>query len=69
MAPAAWNLITLLEGLSSIWHSNSKEDKVGIAHLIKTTDEDIKAFAKNSEEYNKKHLNIYYSKFEKKVDL
>ena len=64
-APAAWNLVTLLEGLSSIWHSDSKEDKVGIAHLTKTTPEEMKEFAKNSDNYNKKNLSEYYSKFSK----
>lgn len=32
-APAAWNLLTLLNGFYSIWHSNIKEDKIGISHL------------------------------------
>jgi ubiquitin-protein ligase len=64
-APAAWNLVTLLEGLSSIWHSDSKEDKVGIAHLTKTTPEEMKEFAKKSNDYNKIHLSQYYNKFPK----
>ena len=52
-APAAWNLTTLLNGFHSIWHSEIKEDKVGIAHLRLPNDK-IKNYSVNSVEYNKK---------------
>ena len=51
-APAAWNLLTLLNGFYSIWHSNIREDKLGISHL-NTNSELIKKLAKESKEYNK----------------
>ena len=51
-APAAWNLLTLLNGFYSIWHSNIREDKIGISHL-NLNSETIINFAKNSKEYNK----------------
>lgn len=51
-APAAWNLLTLLNGFHNIWHSEIKEDKIGIGHL-RLNDDTIKEFAKNSIEFNK----------------
>lgn len=51
-APAAWNLLTLLNGFYNIWHSEINEDKVGIGHL-KSNENIIKEFAKNSVEFNK----------------
>jgi len=50
-APAAWNLVTLLEGLSSVWHSEIKSDKVGIGHL-NTPEEQIKKYTKESVNFN-----------------
>ena len=54
-APAAWNLLTLLNGFYSIWHSNSRDDKLGIAHLNLSDDKIIK-LAKDSQEYNRLKL-------------
>ena len=51
-APAAWNLLTLLNGFYNIWHSNIKEDKIGIGHL-RSSDESIKQFSVNSIYFNK----------------
>ncbi len=33
-APAAWNLVSILEGFSSVFHSEIKEDLIGKAHII-----------------------------------
>jgi ubiquitin-conjugating enzyme E2 J2 len=59
-APAAWNLLTLLNGFYSIWHSTSPEDKVGIGHLKKEPDDIIK-IASESKEYNKLKLTMLYN--------
>lgn len=61
-APGAWNLLTLLNGFYSIWHSDEKEDKVGIGHC-KHSSEEIKLYAKNSNEYNKTKLQDIYKNF------
>jgi ubiquitin-conjugating enzyme E2 J2 len=66
-APAAWNLVTILEGFSSVWHSEIKEDKVGVSHITNTSDETLKDMAKKSLQYNTMHLNELYSKFPKVV--
>lgn len=54
-APAAWNLLTLLNGFYSIWHSNSRDDKLGIAHL-NLSDDKINKFAADSKNYNNLNL-------------
>ena len=64
-APAAWNLVTILEGFSSVFHSDIKEDKIGISHLSNTSNDDIKMYAIKSVEYNKTHLSNYYEIFSK----
>ena len=65
-APSAWNLITILEGFKSVFHSDIKEDKVGISHL-NTSDDQIKKLCQQSIEYNNKNLSEFYSKFNVKV--
>jgi len=55
-APAAWNLLTLLNGFHSIWHSNVREDKIGISHIKDTPDSKISELANKSIEYNKEKL-------------
>ena len=62
---ASWSLSTLLEGFFSIWHSDSKEDKTGIAHITYMSDTDLKIYAIKSIEYNEKCLNEIYSKLKK----
>lgn len=62
-APAAWNLVSIMQGFSSVFHSEFKEDKVGISHLMNVSDEIIKMNATNSIEYNMTHNNEIYSKF------
>ncbi len=64
-APAAWNLVTILEGFSSVFHSTIKEDKVGISHITNTTDDVIKQYAKDSVEYNSLVLKQHYDMFPK----
>jgi len=66
-APAAWNLVSILEGFSSVWHSEIKEDKVGISHISNSQEQVIKTFAKNSIEYNLTNLDKYYSQFPKVI--
>jgi ubiquitin-protein ligase len=62
-APAAWNLVSILEGFSSVFHSEFKEDKVGISHLMNISDENIKMKAKDSVNYNIMHNNEIYNSF------
>jgi ubiquitin-protein ligase len=62
-APAAWNLLTLLEGMSSVWHSNDKSDKVGISHINTASDASIKMKAVASIDYNWEKYPEIYSKF------
>lgn len=58
-APAAWNLVTILEGFSSVFHSEFKEDKVGISHIQHTSVETIKKLASESIAYNKANSMLY----------
>lgn len=62
-APAAWNLVSILEGFSSVFHSEFKEDKVGISHLMNISDKNIKMKADESIDYNMAHHKELYSKF------
>jgi len=62
-APAAWNLVSILEGFSSVFHSEFKEYKVGISHLMNVSESEIKLKTSQSIEYNKTHHNEIYSKF------
>jgi ubiquitin-conjugating enzyme E2 J2 len=64
-APAAWNLVTILEGFSSVWHSEIKEDKIGISHLSNTPDTQLKMLAKDSIVYNMNNLKDLYTMFPK----
>lgn len=64
-APAAWNLVSILEGFSSVFHSDFKDDKVGVSHLSNVSDDLIKDFAKKSVQYNLSNYNDTYSKFKK----
>lgn len=67
-APAAWNLVTLLEGLSSVWHSDIKEDKIGISHMNSNSDL-IKSYASDANNYNLKNLSDIYLRFPKIKDI
>ena len=62
---AAWNLTTLLQGFSSIWHSDIQEDKVGISHIPKTPVDRLKTLAKESLKWNIKNIPEIFSKFPK----
>jgi len=64
-APAAWNLITLLEGFSSVWHSEINEDKIGISHITNCDPIIINNYASNSVEWNIKNMNSIYQSFPK----
>ena len=64
-APAAWNLVTILEGFSSVFHSDIKEDKIGISHLANVSDSTIKEMALKSNEFNKTYFNNIYCMFPK----
>ncbi len=66
-APAAWNLVSILEGFSSVWHSDIKEDKIGISHMSNTPEATIKTFAKSSVNYNRTNLSQLYLQFPKVV--
>ena len=61
-APAAWNLLTLLNGFYSIWHSEIKEDKIGISHL-NSDSQTIKKLANESINFNKTTLLEYNNYF------
>jgi ubiquitin-conjugating enzyme E2 J2 len=64
-APAAWNLVSILEGFSSVFHSDISEDKAGISHISNTPVAEIKKLAAASVEYNMSHLNNIYGQFPK----
>jgi len=64
-APGAWNLITLLEGFASVWHSEIKEDKIGISHITESNIPNIQKLAIESNDYNKKHLPNIFLNFPK----
>jgi hypothetical protein len=64
-APAAWNLITLLEGFSSVWHSDIKEDKIGISHIPNTPDSEIRRLAQESVLSNSENLTSIFFNFPK----
>ena len=64
-APAAWNLVSILEGFSSVWHSDIKEDKIGISHISCTPVATIKELASKSVEYNFNNIVELYSQFPK----
>jgi ubiquitin-protein ligase len=66
-APAAWNLITLLEGFSSVWHSEIKEDKIGISHIANTDISTLKSLARNSVDWNMKNMESIYLSFPKVI--
>jgi ubiquitin-conjugating enzyme E2 J2 len=66
-APAAWNLVSILEGFSSVWHSDIKEDKIGISHISNTPESTIKTFAKASVNYNNTNLPQLYLQFPKVI--
>ena len=61
-APGAWNLLSLLNGFFSIWHSEIEEDRNGISHITKIDENKVKNYAVNSKEWNqsseifKKHV-------------
>lgn len=63
-APAAWNLLTLLEGLLSVWHSDVSSDKHGIGHLNTPVDK-IKKLAENSVNFNITNFSDLVSKIKK----
>ena len=64
-APGAWNLVSILEGFSSVWHSEFQDDKTGIAHISHSTPDVISNFARESQSYNLNKLNKFYSQFKK----
>ncbi len=64
-APAAWNLVSILEGFSSVWHSDIKEDKVGISHISSAPVATIKDLASKSVEYNLNNVAALYTQFPK----
>lgn len=66
-APAAWNLVSILEGFSSVWHSDIKEDKIGISHISNAPVATIKDLASKSVEYNINNLSELYSQFPKVI--
>ncbi len=66
-APAAWNLVSILEGFFSIWHSDISEDTGGIGH-IKSTANTISEYRNNSINYNNKNLGNIYNKFNKVIN-
>jgi ubiquitin-conjugating enzyme E2 J2 len=64
-APAAWNLVSILEGFSSVWHSEYKEDKHGISHINSTPSSKLKQLASESINYNLTQLTDLYENFPK----
>ena len=64
-AAGAWNLVTILEGFSSVWHSEVPNDMVGTSHISDTPTNQLKLFASQSASYNMLNCNELYSKFPK----
>jgi ubiquitin-conjugating enzyme E2 J2 len=64
-APAAWNLVTILEGFSSVFHSEIKEDKIGISHIKDAPVETIKKYAQDSINYNTTYMAAQFHEFPK----
>ena len=64
-APAAWNLLSILEGFSSVWHSDIREDKVGISHIENTPKDEIKKLAEKSISFNQQNYSHIYNDFPK----
>jgi ubiquitin-protein ligase len=62
-APGAWNLLSLLNGFFSIWHSDIKEDRIGISHITKINKDKIKEYNENSKTYNTVTHSEIYDKF------
>jgi ubiquitin-protein ligase len=60
-----WNLVALLQGLNSVWHSNIKEDKIGVGHIYDNPIDKLKLYADSSIKYNIEHFNEIYSNFPK----
>lgn len=52
-APGAWNLLSLLNGFFSIWHSDIEEDRKGISHITKIDEDIIRFHVSKCEEWNK----------------
>lgn len=52
-APGAWNLLSLLNGFFSIWHSDIREDRLGISHVQNINESNVKNYAKESKDWNK----------------
>lgn len=63
-APAAWNLVSILEGFTSVWHSNFLEDQYGIAHLV-PQEGVCRKYSVESINFNKMKYPEIYSKFKK----
>jgi ubiquitin-conjugating enzyme E2 J2 len=66
-APAAWNLVSILGGFDSVWHSDIKEDKVGISHLANVPVSTMKEYASKSVSYNMNNHGALYSSFPKVI--
>jgi ubiquitin-conjugating enzyme E2 J2 len=60
-----WNLVSMLEGFDSVWHSNIKEDLIGIGHLRDTPNDIIIELKNRSIEYNNHHYYELYNSFPK----
>jgi len=65
LTPNGRFLVSILEGFSSVWHSEIKEDKHGISHIASTPPEQIKNLASQSVQYNVTSLVNLYPKFSK----
>jgi len=62
-----WNLLTILQGFASIWHSEIEEDKHGISHIYNTNKIELKRFATESKIYNQEKLGEIYNLFPKVI--
>lgn len=52
-APAGWNLESFIQAFISVFHSDSKTDRIGIGHIKIKNKEKTVDFAKGSKIYNK----------------
>lgn len=62
-APAAWNLETFINGFINVFHSDSRDDRVGIGHIGERNETKIINLAKESVNFNENLIKTYNLKF------
>ena len=52
-APAGWNLESFIQAFISVFHSDSKTDRIGIGHIKIKNKEQTQQYAQSSKSFNK----------------